>query len=291
MPTLRGAGAGVLAAAMLLLWSVGTPRAGACMTASMDVPTLADHAGQVIVARVSAARSYWADDPKRIETELTLVETAYLKGAHPGAAGAGGVFTLVVPGGTVGERSSRVCCGPIPAVGERWLLFLLPSYKTYPTVGLAQGAMRIEEDAGGVPRVFTAGGRAIEGIDDDGSLRIAPSRRDEKDRLGGALVGEHGVSVRRRTAEGRADDAELRAQGASLEAFTAQLEPVLRASVDHGMTGPAGRSAVAPLRVVAPGEAAAVDDRPGVTRSGVGRPERVERARERSGGDEPGGER
>ena len=60
---------------------------------------------------------------------------------------------------------AAACCGtalaflfmasaPAFAAGEKWILFLLPTYKTFPVVGLSHGAFRVPTDTDGVERVF-----------------------------------------------------------------------------------------------------------------------------------------
>lgn len=120
----------------------------------MSVATMADHAGQVITGDVVALRSYWIDEPRRIETEVTFAGVTYLKGAP---ADADGTFTLRVPGGTIGDLQMRIEGAPRFAAGETWLLFLLPTYKTFPVVGIDQGAYRVVHDADGVDRVHRGG--------------------------------------------------------------------------------------------------------------------------------------
>jgi hypothetical protein len=220
------------------------------VTRPMALPELADHAGQVIVGEIVASRSYWAEDPKRIETELTLAKVRYLKGRHGEADDA---FRLVVPGGTVGEVTMRIGCTPGFEVGQTWVLFLLPEYKTYPTVGVGQGAFRVVADEGGVARVYTAERAPVAGIDARRRVRLGTVRR------GGAskLVSANGVRVR-----GGPQAREKAARAMRLADFERALEPVLAGSRDHEMTEPAGRRVlVAPTPVALEGgEAAATGD-------------------------------
>ncbi len=197
----------------------------------MSAEGLADLAGQVIVGRVTAVRSYWADRPRRIESEITFIEVTYLKGA---LATSGDTFALVVPGGTVGETTMRIGCAPVFAVGEKWGLFLLPTYKTFPVVGLTQGAFRVVTDGSGVDRVFDADAAPLAGVGVDGLIRAtgvhapAESRLREADRI--HLVPQAAIVSE--------------AQAVSLPEFVKQLRPILDASRDHQLKQPAGRREV-----------------------------------------------
>ena len=222
-------------AAGLAAW----PTAQASTVAPMSVATLADHAGQVVVGRVAAVRSYWADNPRRIESEVTFVGVEYLKGR---LADSTDRFTLIVPGGEVDKLRMTVCCAPELRVGEKWLLFLLPTYHTHPVVGIYQGAFLIKPDADGVERVVSrAEGRetGVAGVGADGFVRYAPSAAaDPQELLQGA---EHMRLVTPR--------AEAAAPIAYTD-FVAQLAPVLAASRDHQLTAPAGRPVIVKSRAV-----------------------------------------
>lgn len=209
---------------------LGAPTASRASTViPMSLQTMADHAGQVIVGTVVASRSYRIDNPRGIETEITLEGVEYLKGERPDSPSR---FTLRLPGGTVGDRQMRVCCAPVPAIGEKWLLFLLPEYKTYPTVGLYQGAFRIVADAKGVERVYRALNEPVTGFDGGGWVRISGARsRHNHDRL----VATNRVRVV------ELEPTQPAAGPMSLAEFRTVLEPVLAASKRHSLTAPAGR--------------------------------------------------
>ena len=186
----------------------------------------------MIVGRVTAVRPYWADDPRRIESEVTFEQVEYLKGARPDSADA---FSLIVPGGTVGTTRMTVCCAPEFTVGDKWLLCLLPTYKTYPVIGLYQGAFLIRPDVDGVERVVhRRHGREepIAGIAANGYIRHSrKSSGSAHDHLLAA------TNVRLLAGPTQSDTAEA----ISYEDFVAQLRPVLAASHDHQLTQPAGR--------------------------------------------------
>ena len=215
------------------------PLATAAVAVPMTLNTLADHAGQVIVGRVTAVRSYWASDPRRIESAVTLEGAEYLKGR---LADSTDRFTLIVPGGEVDKTRMTIPDAPELRVGEKWLLFLLPTYHTHPVVGIYQGAFLIKPDADGVERVMSrAEGReaGVAGVGSDGFIQYAPSAAvDPHESLQGA---EHMGLVT------------PRAQAAAPVAYTdfvTQLTPVLAASRDHQLTAPAGRPAIVKYRAV-----------------------------------------
>ncbi len=206
----------------LIAAAVPVSSAGASTTAAMPIQSLADHAGQVIVGEVTSVRSYFAGNPRRIDSEITFNNVRYLKGPHPGATRR---FRLIVPGGTVGTFQMHISDTPRFEVGETWLLFLLPGYRTYPVVGLSQGAFQIR--AG---RVFR-GDLPVTGLDENGFVQVAQPD-----------TGRH-----RDLGAGPAASGPLRADvGAVPDALTYRrfervLRPILRASRDHKMVRPAGQ--------------------------------------------------
>lgn len=220
---------------------IGPAGAQAGSVAPMNVPAMADLAGQVIVGTVTSAESRWAEDPRRIETVVVFCEVQYLKGRR---ADSTDTFTLIVPGGCVGTTHMRICCAPEFRVGERWLLFLLPTYKTFPVVGLSQGAFRIRADSAGIERVFDAAGSPVVGLDDARFVRAARRTRDKRYL---PLVAAENVRLKETGTDGPAGDA---AAGITLSEFTAVIRADLEASRAHELTGPAGRPAAVKLRAV-----------------------------------------
>ena len=207
-------------------------QARASSVVPMNLAALSDHAGQVIVGTVAAVRCYWEQNPPQILSEVTFEGVEYLKGGRPDIDP---TFTLVVPGGTVGTMEIRVCGAPNFAVGERWLLCLLPSYKTFPVVGISQGAFRLVPDAEGVARVYRQVNETllpITGIDAKGLVQVngtcqsAPRAR---------VVGGENTRVRIRSAPANP------ARAMSYGQFLARLGPILQRSKDHHLTGPAGQ--------------------------------------------------
>jgi len=192
----------------------------------MSIARMADLAGQVIVGQVAQSRSYWAEDPRRIETEITFTRTEFAKGAHPGA---GESFNMVVPGGTVDDWTLRVAGAPEFAVGETWMLFVLPSYKTHPVVGVFRGAFCVKVDASGVERVFDADQKAILRIDERGVIVSAVSERHHV-----TLSGQHSPN---HVTESRDETV----MAMTLSEFRAAIQPILDQSRDHRLTESAGR--------------------------------------------------
>lgn len=192
----------------------------------MSIARMADLAGQVIVGQVAQSRSYWAENPRRIETEITFTHSEFAKGAHPGADES---FSMVVPGGTVGHWTLRVAGAPEFAVGEKWMLFVLPSYKTHPVVGVFRGAFRVNVDASGVERVFDADRKAVQRIDERGVIVSAVSERHHVT-LSGQHSPNHVTKSRDETA-----------MAMTLSDFRAAIQPILDQSRDHRLTESAGR--------------------------------------------------
>lgn len=224
----------LLAAGLLL-----TAAAQASTVVPMSVPTLADHAAQVIVGRVTAIRSYWAENPRRIESAVSFEQVEYLKGR---LADARDTFELVVPGGEVDGMRMALCCAPELRVGDRWMLFLLPSYHTHPVVGVFQGAFLITSDADGVERVVTrTHGREtpVLGVGIDGFVQYAAGEETDAQEQ---LVAAHNMRLVAST--------QRSAPPIAYADFVQQLAPMLAASRQFELTAPAGRADIAPYRAV-----------------------------------------
>jgi hypothetical protein len=216
------------------LFNLTSAHAGTVVT--MPTNRIADLSGQVIQADVTTVESAWAENPKRIESVVTLKNVSYLKGAHPDASD---TFKLTVPGGTVGDMQMRICCAPEFRAGERWILFLLPTYKTFPVVGLNQGALRITSDKDGVERIYDFAHRPITGIDPDGFFAVARPAADRP-----LPVAAPHPTVRPRALDGG------RAEPLSIDELTNLLRPILAASRDYKMTEPAGKRILVQYRPV-----------------------------------------
>jgi len=225
--------AAVLCAVVAVLCA---PGAFGANVVQMSVETMADHAGQVIVGEVVSVRSYWAENPKRIESEVQLSGISYLKGALPDS---GDTFTLVVPGGRVDEWEVHLCCAPRLRVGQRWILFLLPTYKTFPVVGFYQGAFRIERGPNGIERVYDAAGGSVLGVDSDG---VVLSTRESKASAREHVTESEYVRFSPLTAAA--------ADSLTYKAFRAQIQSVLDTSKSYALSEPAGRPVIVPIQAV-----------------------------------------
>lgn len=243
--------------AMVVLSWMGIMSADSALAGSvlpMDLPSLADHAGQVIVGTVASVDARWAANPRRIESVITWEGVTYLKGALLDSTDR---FTLIVPGGRVGDKAMQLCCAPTFVAGQKWLLFLLPRYHNFPVVGLYQGAFLIEADERGVERLArTRHGitRAVVGLDASGMVRLA-----------GHVESSSRVHLRAATGlriVTPSDDARATSKPAmSLDSFIKTLRPILDRSMVHPLTASAGqpwhaaRKAV-PLVTVSPRQGA-----------------------------------
>ncbi len=194
----------------------------ATIVAPMPISTLADHSAQVVEARVTAMRSYWANNPRRLETQITFTPVQFLKGKP---AVIPETLRLIVPGGTFGNIQMRIAGAPVFRHNDQWLLFLLPTYKTYPIVGISRGAFQVRKDATGVARILDASGHAVTGFDSRGFAQTAGSYKHA------TKEGQNGATPRVEQAVTRDD-------------FIARIRPVLDASRKHDVTQPAGRPTI-----------------------------------------------
>jgi len=194
----------------------------------MTMPHMADRAAQVISGRVSSVHSYWAQNPRRIESEVMFDGVNYLKGAPRVASS---TYRLVVPGGKIEQMEMRLCCVPQFRTGDTWILFVLPEYKTFPVVGLYRGAFRTAKDAQGVLRVHSSDGQAVVGLNAAGHIQIATGSFDPHTHLLGSVNAE--VRMREHVTSA--------AKAMTVQDFLAEIQPILDASRDHRLTGPAGR--------------------------------------------------
>ncbi len=221
--------------AALVMSVLGAP-AVASSVAPMTVPEMADWAGQVVVGQVASVRSYWADNPSRIETEVTLTNLGYLKGVHTGASE---TFSMIVPGGTVGELQMQVCCAPKLEQGQKWLLFVLPTYKTFPVVGLYRGAFQIKIDQDGIERVFSSAAEPVLGIEAGGAVLVRDVSRHRP--AGASTQLEELAAISQNARINLATPERQPLEAVSFEAFVTQIQPMLDQSVNHQLTAPAGR--------------------------------------------------
>ena len=131
----------VLFVAVALL--AGASRVEATSVKQMSMREIADLSAQVCWATVESSTPRWSEGRRAIETVLHLQGVEFLKG--DGAQ----EFDWVVPGGTIDGITMSIAGAPTFLVGERWMLCLLPSWKTHPCAGIWQGAFRVEESTRG----------------------------------------------------------------------------------------------------------------------------------------------
>ena len=226
---------------LLVIGLILAPAMGAVASqvVPMSLDQLADHSGEVIVGTVSSVESRWRENPRRIESEVTFGAVTFLKGNR---AHLNDKFTLTVPGGTVGEFQMRVCCAPGFRTGDKWVLMLLPTYRTYPVVGIYRGALRVIQDDDGVERIHNAAGRSVTGIDMEGHFVLDGQAQRN---VAQHLVGERGAHLK---SSGERETASQEAM--RLGEFIDALTPALAASRQHAMDKPAGSPVRADLRPV-----------------------------------------
>ena len=135
----------------------------------------------------------------------------------------------------------RICCAPEFKAGERWILFLLPAYKTFPTVGIGLGAFRLAEDAAGVARVYQHGGLPVSGVNDETWIEFASAPRSH---VHGQLAG---ASSNMRVAD-RSN--ETLAKTMTFDAFRDAIQPTLDKSRSFDLTSPAGQRVLVTYRPV-----------------------------------------
>jgi len=218
-----------VALSLMMLLSGWAPMSHAATVLPMDASTLADLAGHVVAGTVVSTDPHWADNPRRIETTITLQDVEYLKG---GPSAVSGAFSFVVPGGTVAGTRMHIVGAPTFHVGERWVLFLLPTYKIFPVVGIHRGCFRVQQEPDGTDRIYDVSHNPILGL--DGNKRIiAPAAATSP--ASRRLVREAGVRLRTNNAARNVQRA------IRYEAFRDILRPILDQSKNYHLTRSAGR--------------------------------------------------
>jgi hypothetical protein len=109
--------------------------AGASIVIALDLPAMVSRADHVAVVDVVSVKSAWDARHERILTtiDLAVVET------WKGPAARASHFTLVQPGGTVGDTEMVVHGMSRFTVGERAVVFLHGRPEAAGVVGMAQG--------------------------------------------------------------------------------------------------------------------------------------------------------
>jgi hypothetical protein len=109
-----------------------------------DLPDLTRESRAIARGAVVDVVPRWTDDRRSIETIVTLVPEAYLKGAL------GESVQFRVPGGRLGRYRKIVVGAPQFSVGDRVVVFLDARAPALPQiVGLSQGVFRLTRSAAG----------------------------------------------------------------------------------------------------------------------------------------------
>ena len=118
-------------------------RASASLIVALDLPSMVSRADHIAVVDVVSVKSNWDASHKRIltTTDLAVVET------WKGPAAPASHFTLVQPGGTVGDVQTVVFGMARFSPGERALVFLRGRPDRAGVVGMAQGKRGIVREA------------------------------------------------------------------------------------------------------------------------------------------------
>lgn len=132
-------GAGGMAAVLVFMSSIATATSVKTFTLRETV----DLSAQVCVASIESVTSRWAKGHHEIESVVVLRDVDFLKGSGPRT------IEWVIPGGTIDGVTMKIAGAPEFAAGERWMLFLLPQWKTHPCAGIWQGAFRLESGSSG----------------------------------------------------------------------------------------------------------------------------------------------
>ncbi len=208
------------------------PRLEATSVKPMSMREIADLSAQVCWATVTSTTPRWSNDHRAIETVVQLTDVEFLKGNGPQQ------FEWIIPGGTMDGMTMQLAGAPSFVAGERWMLCLLPQWKTHPCTGIWQGAFRVEQGEHG-PIVRGAAG-FVSGLNADATVRYSQVRLTHACRDAACGIA-HSVSLATQTPE----------PAISVEGWNAVLKPILQGSTPHVIPD----HAAVPSRVI-------VDSRP-----------------------------
>jgi len=148
---------------VLALVLLATP-ARASLVVALDMPTLVQRADHIAVVDVGTISMAWDETHEHILTTIDLAVVETMKGPLKPASH----FTLVQPGGTVGDLSMKVF-GMTPfSSGERALVFLRGTSAAASVVGMSQGKRIIQREA--------ATGRWMVGVPDQAGASFVRTR-------------------------------------------------------------------------------------------------------------------
>lgn len=134
----------LLGVAALALIATGARPARASMVLAMDLGALTQNAEHIVVGDVTTVKSAWDKKHERILTTIEVKVSEMWKGRMP----AGGVVTIVQPGGVADGIEMRVHGMPGFVAGERVVLFLRGGSTQQPlsVVGMGQGKRGLRFD-------------------------------------------------------------------------------------------------------------------------------------------------
>jgi hypothetical protein len=129
---------------LVLMCMIASARPEATVLVPVDLEELSREAHAIVRGRVVAIESRWTDDRRTIETVVTLVAEASLKGPNRTTV------QFVVPGGRVGRYRTIVLGAPEFVLDERVFVFLgwHNLHDSY-VLGLNQGVFRVAPGSDG----------------------------------------------------------------------------------------------------------------------------------------------
>jgi hypothetical protein len=137
----------------LLFWS--SP-AQASLVLALDLPTMVTRADHVAVVDVMSVKSDWDANHEQILSTIDLIVVESWKGGDAPATH----FTIVQPGGTVGDLTQTVHGMTRFVAGERAVVFLSGRPERAAVVGMAQGKRIVRRELGSGRFVVYAPDRA-----------------------------------------------------------------------------------------------------------------------------------
>jgi hypothetical protein len=155
---------------LLCAWAARPARAS--MVLAMDLGTLTQNADRIVVGEVTSVQSAWDKKHERILTTVQIKVAELWKGQMP----AGGVVTIVQPGGVADGIEMRVHGMPQFLQGERAVVFLRGGTTTagHSVVGMGQGKRGLAFDAAS-KRWLVDGGDRSAAVNIDAKGRPQPA--------------------------------------------------------------------------------------------------------------------
>lgn len=123
--------------------ALGAGPARASLVLALDLPTMVTRSDHVAVVDVASVKADWDAQHEQILTTIDLVVVENWKGSQA----AGAHFTVVQPGGTVGDLTQVVHGMTHFVPGERAVVFLSGRADHVHVVGMAQGKRLVRRDA------------------------------------------------------------------------------------------------------------------------------------------------